>query len=249
MTKIKEITLYTITLGTLLIIWQIRATMVDNATLFPFPANVWASLTTLLSQIETYRIILFTLFRLLISLATSLFIGIILGVIAGFSKTVYTLLRPVVTGLRSLPVASLIVVILILYGQQQAVYIIGFLMIFPIMFEASAHGVINVNTQLVHATRIEAVNKSKKLLYVYFPLALPYIKTGLFQSVGLGFKVLVMAEFIAQTQISIGRMLYLGRINIQYADVFAWTIIIILIVLLIESLLKRLQTSSDTEYT
>jgi NitT/TauT family transport system permease protein len=77
-------------------------------------------------------------------------------------------------------------------------------------------------------------------------LALPFIKVGLIQSFGLGFKVLVMSEYLAQTKTSIGMMLYEGRIMMEYADVFAWTLIIIVIVFGMETLLGKFKVSSQS---
>jgi NitT/TauT family transport system permease protein len=77
-------------------------------------------------------------------------------------------------------------------------------------------------------------------------LALPFIKVGLIQSFGLGFKVLVMSEYLAQTKTSIGMMLYEGRIMMEYADVFAWTLIIIVIVFGMETLLGKFKASSQS---
>lgn len=239
----KRLGIYALTIFTLVGVWQLRAMQIDNAALFPYPINVADALWSLLGSIETYRIIAHSLFRLVVSVGASSLVGIALGIVAGFVPVVSLVLRPIVSGLRSLPVASLIVIILILYGQQRAVYIIGFLMVFPVMFESAHQGVLNTNPAIVRAMRIEAVPKWKKLVYVHLPLSVPYIKTGFIQSIGLGFKVLVMAEFIAQTQTSIGRMLYLGRINVRYADVFAWSAIIILLVLGFEMLIHRLRRS------
>jgi NitT/TauT family transport system permease protein len=60
----------------------------------------------------------------------------------------------------------------------------------------------------------------------------------MFQSIGLGFKVIVMAEFISQARRGIGRELHDASISIEYVQVFAWTIIMIIIVVIFESLLK-----------
>ncbi|MGM0436589.1 MAG: hypothetical protein ACQEQA_06005, partial [Bacillota bacterium] len=60
----------------------------------------------------------------------------------------------------------------------------------------------------------------------------------------LGFKVLVMSEFIAQSDVSIGRMLYEGRITLDYESVFAWTLLIVFVVFVIESVLSRFKPSA-----
>jgi NitT/TauT family transport system permease protein len=58
------------------------------------------------------------------------------------------------------------------------------------------------------------------------------------QSAGLGIKVLVMAEFLAQTRNSIGNQLYLAKVNLEYDRVFAWTILLIIIAVILEFLIE-----------
>jgi len=132
-----------------------------------------------------------------------------------------------------------------LLGRSFSLYVITFLMIFPIIYEASKQGVRNIPQPLKNHMALEGHPKWVILLNIQLPLSFPYIKTSLFQSIGLGFKVIVMAEFITQTRIGIGRELYNGSISIQYENVFAWTIIIIFIVTLFELLLNSLRKAYE----
>jgi ABC-type nitrate/sulfonate/bicarbonate transport system permease component len=65
------------------------------------------------------------------------------------------------------------------------------------------------------------------------------IRTSLLQSLGLGIKVLVMSEYLAQTQQSIGNELYMAKTNIEFSEVFAWSFILITIALLFELIINH----------
>jgi ABC-type nitrate/sulfonate/bicarbonate transport system permease component len=56
---------------------------------------------------------------------------------------------------------------------------------------------------------------------------------------GLGIKVLVMAEYLSQTQNSIGNELYLAKTNIEFSEVFAWSFILIIIALFFELIINH----------
>ncbi len=239
----KKYLLGLITLGFITFLWHLNALRIDNHYLFPYPIDIFRTLIRLVSDANTYIIIGYSFRRLFISIMFASSFAILLGLFAGLKSWVSDLLNPIVTSLRTLPVASVIVVILILYGQSLSLYIITFLMLFPIIFEATKQGVINIDKSLIEALTLEKRRHFLELFYIYLPLSSSYIKTGFLQSIGLGFKVLVMAEFIAQSPMSIGRALYLGRINIQYDVVFAWTIIIIVLVTIIEHVVNRLKKS------
>lgn len=237
----KKALLYSLSILVLASLWQLRAVQIQNPLIFPYLDTILTTLYTLLLDITTYEIILMSLLRLFVAFVLAMVIGISLGLIGGMYANFNHLLTPFVSGLRSLPVASLIVLFLMLYGPALAIYIIVFLMIFPIVYEASRRGVLSVDSAISQALRLEPLSPFKKTVLMYLPLAIPNIKSGAIQSIGLGFKVLVMAEFIGQAQSSIGRMIYLGRINLDYAFVIAWTIIIVLLVLGLEIIVHNIE--------
>lgn len=230
--------------GMILVIWQVSAIWTGNDFFLPPPLKVMKALSVILSEANTYKVLLASFSRLLLSLSLAACFGIVFGLFAGLYPYFDAFLRPFVSGLRTVPVVSLIVVILILYGQSLSIYIIGFLVVFPLLFETTKEGIVTIDSGIKDALLLEPVNLPLKLSKQYVPLALPYIKTGLLQSIGLGFKVLVMSEYIAQTKSSIGRMLYEGRIMMNYEDVFAWTLLIIAIVFVMEIIINKFKPAS-----
>ena len=60
------------------------------------------------------------------------------------------------------------------------------------------------------------------------------ISIALAQSIGLSFKAMVMAEYISQTQKSIGFSLLNAKSWLEYPTVFAWTIILIILAMIVE---------------
>ncbi|MBQ8993116.1 MAG: ABC transporter permease, partial [Turicibacter sp.] len=69
-------------------------------------------------------------------------------------------------------------------------------------------------------------------------------------TIGLSFKVMVMAEVMAQSSVGIGQMLNYEKTYLNIAAVFAWTTILIVLVmifelissLLIDALIRHLET-------
>ncbi|MBN2605119.1 MAG: ABC transporter permease subunit [Bacilli bacterium] len=232
--------LSTLSVILILFVWQLYAIHVDNPFLMPTPTNVLKSLLILLGEGRTYFIILTTLVRLAVSVLAASIAGLILGLLAGVFYQVEAFLKPLVTTLRTLPVVSIIVVILILYGNVFSLYLISFLLLFPIIYQAELEGIKNIDQDLLDVLSLECNNCPFVVVrLVYFPLAMPYFKTAMIQSTGLAIKVLVVAEYLSQTQISIGRELYFNRINLEYANVFAWTIILILVAIIIEHYIQK----------
>jgi len=222
------------------LIWYLFSLSVNNQFILPSPILVIKSLFDLLLEVKTYETIGYTLIRLIIAFALSGVLAIILGIISGNYKVIDEILHPFIVTLRTLPVASVIVIILIIFGNELSLFIITFVMVFPIIYEGAKHGVLNISEELKNTITMETNHKLEIMAKLHFPLALPYIKTSLLQSFGLGFKVIVMAEFISQTSKGIGNELFQGSISIEYEKVFAWTIILIVLVTIVEVIVKSI---------
>lgn len=78
---------------------------------------------------------------------------------------------------------------------------------------------------------------------VIFNIYLPIIRLGiiasLLQSIGIGLKVKVMTEFVANAPNSIGYELNQAKSWLAMDQVFAWTIILVLIVIILDFILSK----------
>lgn len=233
----KKLIWFSSSIFVLFLAWIILYAYIDHPLIMPSFSEVFTSLFHLITKLESLNVMFQTLTRLFISILLSLVIAVIFGIFAGLFKHVSIFLKPYVTILRTIPVISITVILFILLGFGIAPYVITFLMVFPICYQATEDGIKSIDSELLDVYKLEEHHLWTAITHLYFPLIKPYIFLSLLQSFGLGIKVLVMAEYLSQTQNSIGNALYLARINISYQDVFAWTILLILISLLFEWIL------------
>lgn len=220
-----------------LIAWYAISALIDRNWVFPDPLAVVSRLGSLLGEASVWNAIGATMLRLLLALGLSFFLGSALGVWAGLNRTVSFLTQPAATVFRTIPVVSIIVLVLLIFGFRAAPYVITFLMLMPISYQAAKEGVASVDSELLDVYRLEDNHPFRMAIHCYLPLMAGYLKTALLQSAGLGIKVLVMAEYLAQTPDSIGEQLYLSRVNIEIDAVFAWTLLLIAIALVFERLI------------
>lgn len=223
------------------LIWFISSSIVDNEIILPKISEVFKSLISLFKDKNTYIIILYTFLRVLISLVLGLVIGIIFGVLSFEFRWFHSFITPFIKIMRVLPIASIILVLLIMFGQKTIIgdlsytpIIVSLLLIIPISFEAVYKGLINIDRDLIDVARLDSKNKWELIKNSYIPLISNEIEISIFQSIGLGIKAMVMAEYISQTNYSIGRALLDSKTFLLYDKVYAWTIILIILCLLIE---------------
>lgn len=221
------------------LIWVIAGVIVDNSLLLPEPWEVLKAFGRIFIERGSLNVIFHTVYRLLIGLSLAAVTGFLLGVIAGFRKNFALFLNPIVTALRTIPVISITVILLILFGFAFTPYIITFLMLFPLIYQGTYGGITSIDPELVDVYKLEDNHFFTGLIHCYLPLISGNIRTALLQSLGLGIKVLVMAEYLSQTKNSIGNELYLAKVNMAYDQVFAWTLFLILLAILFEVLINH----------
>jgi NitT/TauT family transport system permease protein len=189
---------------------------------------------------QTYVILFSSLARMLLSLFLATFLGVFMGLVSGVNTKVEAFLKPIIITIRTLPVISIIVVVLIIFGNEITLYIISLLLLFPIIYQAELDGIKHIDPRVVDVLKLETKKVNKVVVFnIYLPLSIPFLRTALIDAVGLGFKVLVIAEYIAQTNSSIGKTIYMNKINLDFTGVFAWTIVLLIFVLVIEWIVER----------
>lgn len=237
-----------ITLGiiTIFLIWLFASLIINNEIALPSIGKVFIALKNLSLTGNTYIILLYTLLRIIISLILGILFGIVLGVLSAFYDWFYYFISPFIKIMRALPIASIILIILILFGYRGfgdltfSPIIVTLLLVIPLVFEAVYRGIKNIDVDLINVGRLYTKNKFDMAKRVYIPLIRNELSIAIVQSVGLSFKAMVMAEYVSQTQTSIGYSLLNAKANLDYNYVFAWTIILIIISILIEVLSKQL---------
>jgi NitT/TauT family transport system permease protein len=223
----------------LFLVWWITSAILQNEIILPGPQAVFQAFLGIFTNVKNLEAIGSTILRLLLAMAIALVSGLLLGVVGGLKPVVSQILKPIVTILRTVPVISIVIIVLIVFGFRNTPYVITFLMIFPLLYQAISEGIKNIDPELIDVYKLEDDHFFSGLWNCYLPLIGDQIKTTLLQAAGLGIKVLVMAEYLAQTQNSIGNTLYLEKVNLRFDYVFAWTGVLIIAAVLMEALIDR----------
>lgn len=188
-------------LGTALVIaaWEaaVRSGLID-AGLFPSPFVAISRAAVRLSADRLADHTLWSLGRVFAGFAVGALVGMVIGVLAGWSRTVSLIVGPVIETLRPIPPLAWMPLAIIWFGlgEPSKVFIIFLGAFFPVV-TATWQGVTTVDSTLIRAARIFGFKGWRLLLQVVLPAALPDIATGLRIGWGLAFGILVAAELIA----------------------------------------------------
>ena len=147
--------------------------------------------------------------------------------------------------MKSVPVASFVILALIWTGSEHLAVLISFLVVFPILYVNTLAGLQSADIRLLEMARVFRVRPLRRVRFIYLPALLPYLSGGCRVALGMSWKSGVAAEVIGLPSHSIGEHLYMSKIYLETDGLFAWTIVIIAISVLVERLvlffLNRLQ--------
>ena len=97
--------------------------------------------------------------------------------------------------------------------------------------------IINTDKSLIEMANAYNFGLVKKLKLIFFPSAVPAFVSACKTAVGLGWKAGIAAEVLCTPQNSIGINLRNAQVYIETVDLFAWTVVIIILSLILEKLL------------
>jgi len=221
------------------LVWVAASAIVGNDLLLPTPWDTAIAFFGIFTRTASLRAIGMTALRLTVAMTAAAVTGLAAGIAAGLIPAIHRFLRPIVTVFRTVPVISVVVIVLIVFGFHSTPYVITFLMVFPILFQGAADGIRRIDPELIEVYKIEDDSIAGGIRHCYLPLIAADIRTALLQAAGLGVKVLVMAEYLAQTPYSVGNALYLAKVELDFAAVFAWTALLVLMAAGIEASVRR----------
>lgn len=217
-------------------LWQIIAKFIHNPIILVGPVETLLSLERMILSWDFWLSIAHSFGKISVGFLSAFFIGILLGSCAYRFPAVQEFLEPVMTLMKSVPVASFVILALIWVGAQYLAVFIAFFVVLPIIYVNTLAGLQSTDKSLLEMAAVFHIPLGKKVRFLYFPAALPFLISGCRIALGMSWKSGVAAEVIGLPANSIGERLYLSKIYLETSDLFAWTLTIIVVSSLFERL-------------
>lgn len=216
------------------LIWWAMSVIIEEKLFLPSPYSVLKALISLFPKKEFWTSIAFSTSRVVLSYLVSFIVAALLGVFGGLSERFEILLSPLVKAMRSIPVASIVILVLLWVKSRNLSTVVSFLVVFPILYESVLSGVKNTDPLLLEAADNYRIRGYRRLRYIYLPSIFPYIESGIKSSLGLCWKSAVAAEVIGLPLHSMGSKLYEAKVYLDTPSLFAWTLVIVVLAALFE---------------
>ncbi len=223
-----------------LLVWQIGAMLMHQPLLLVSPLETLKRLSALVLEAPFWKAILYTVGKIMLGFGLSCVLGIVLAALAYRFRPVRQLLSPLTATIKAIPVASFVILALLWVSSKNLSILISVMIGFPVIYLNTLNGLDSIDRKLVEMAQVFRVPLGKQLSVVYFSQVLPFLRTGLNIAVGLCWKSGVAAEVIGIPSGSVGQQLYNAKVYLETADLFCWTLVIVLLSVLCEKLLMLL---------
>ncbi len=232
-----------------LLVWQITAMIIDQRILIVSPIAVLAELATIIGTPDFWGAVFASFIRIVGGFLLGTLCGVVLAVPASRYSFVRDMLAPFMITIRSIPVASFVILALIWFSSNNLAILISFLMVMPIIYTSVLEGIRNTDKSLLEMAGVFHVGNLKKLRYIYFFEVYPFFISGIKIALGLCWKSGIAAEVIGIPEPSIGEHLFNAKIFLDTPSLLCWTLVIVLIstgfeklfLLMLRTLHKQLQ--------
>ena len=153
--------------------WQLLSLLVHNPILMAGPAETLQALAELAVTVEFGESLAFSFLRIVGGFLTGSAAGILLAYLADRKKLLGEILSPLVTVLKSVPVASFIILALIWFGSGALSFIISFLVVFPILYLNTQQGLQSLDEKLLEMAEVFHIPSASRLKYIVLPGVCP----------------------------------------------------------------------------
>ena len=228
-----------------LAVWELASLAAGRELLLPPPLRVGEGLLALAQTADFWLDLGATLGRVFLGLAWGALMGTVLAFLTHFSPWLDRLISPAVRVVRATPVVSFILLVYLWVPRWAIPWVIAGLMVLPVVWGSLSAGLGNMDGKLLEFARAYRFSRLKTLRLVYLPALRPHFSAGLLTAFGLAWKSGVAAEVLCPPARAIGSRIQQAKLGLETADLFAWTLAIIVLSLALEGLFRRLLERGD----
>ena len=229
-------------------VWSFTAWAVNQPLLLPMPHRVAIRLRDLVKTAAFWSTTLASLLRVLVGVVLAVALGSVLAVLTERYEWLNALFSPILSLIRSMPVASFILLAVLWMGRDRVPVFIVVLMALPVVWSNVAAGIHTADPALLEMSRAYGFSGWRRFRRVWLPSVMPHFLSACRTALGLAWKAGVAAEVLTVPAQSIGRMLYTTKQNLEVEELFAWTAVVVVLSLIIEQGLLSLLSAAGSAY-
>ncbi|NFN19305.1 ABC transporter permease subunit [Clostridium botulinum] len=217
-----------------LTVWQVLAVVINNDIYLPNIQQVITEMIKIISRRDFNLILLSSVYRSVLCYILAIILAIVLGVLTFMYPFFRFLLAPINSFAKTIPTMVLVVLVLVWFNKDNAPFIVGFAITFPILYEGIVGSLNNIDEKLIDMMNIYEISLIDKIKKIYGPVIKFHLASIFVSTFSLAFKVVIAGEVHGQPKYGIGSAIQLEKVNFNTSGIFAWIVIIVILSLAFE---------------
>lgn len=211
-----------------LFVWHFLSLKINSSIFLPSPEATYKALIRIGKRAGFWQTIFNTFSKIAKGFLLALIAGTFSAIISSFVKIIDVLVSPFMRLLKTVPVASFIILALLWVKSDKLSVLISFVMVTPVVYINILQSFDNVDNNLLEMADIFNVGLLRRLRFIYVPALVSGFMSACKIGLGFCFKAGIAAEIIGLPFQSIGSELYKSKLYLMTDELFAWTVVIVL---------------------
>lgn len=211
-----------------LLVWHFLSLKINSSIFLPSPEATYKALIRIGKRAGFWQTIFNTFSKIAKGFLLALIAGTFSAIISSFVKIIDVLVSPFMRLLKIVPVASFIILALLWVKSDKLSVLISFVMVTPVVYINILQSFDNVDNNLLEMADIFNVGLLRRLRFIYVPALVSGFMSACKIGLGFCFKAGIAAEIIGLPFQSIGSELYKSKLYLMTDELFAWTVVIVL---------------------
>lgn len=223
-----------------LLVWQRASMALGSPLLLPSPLRVLERLWALGRTAPFWLSAAFSASRIAGGFLLALAAALALAALSCRLRWAEELLSPAMLAIRSVPVASFTILALLWVSGRELSVLIVFLMALPVLYAGALAGLRAADRELLEMGRVFHLSPLRRLRFLCLPALWPSLASAASVAMGLSWKAGTAAEVIGLSAGSLGERMQQAKVYLDTADLFAYTLTVVLLSLCCERAVRYL---------
>lgn len=217
----------------LIIIWSAAALIVEDEIILPSFVDVFKKLISMFKTGALLPAILKTASRIMIGVLISIVFGNFLAYIS-YKFKLKEYLEPLFSILRTIPVISIVLIVLFFAEKNLLSIIVVILVTLPIVYENVHTALTNIDSKKLELAKIYDLKSGTVFRYIELPAIIKSTLMSLRIALGLSFKAGATSEVVSGATGGLGELMYVSKLSFDMPELIAITFVIIILSFIFE---------------
>lgn len=207
----------------------------------PAPHVILKEFISIIGEKDYFKRVFSTLLRSFYGYALSFAVALIFAVAAKASRALEKILYPVTVVSRAVPTMSVILLCLMWLKSGTIPVVVSFVILFPMIYSAIISVLNASDKQIAQMMTVYKVPVAKRFFGYYLPDAVARLFPQFVTTFSFNIKLTISGEAMAYTAGSVGQSMKFANMNLETANLLAWTLTAILLSFIVELALRAIR--------